>query len=236
MKNWIIILLIFSSVRGFSQIDTIRPDSIEYCWWLQIFQFKLSNNKYYFSEFNDNSIVETDSLIFEPTTYFGNFITKPDYVDSVRFAIVSRTLKFYHEPILYNTTNPYIRIVWLKYKTPILLTLSFNNDSVQLIYKECNGSCDIHGEIINQKCAKFSSDIFTTSFEILNKSDFFNLKHGLTFCHKDTIPLNQPCFFMESKNGKSYNVVNVNECNLDFDRYKYLNGVLKYIFKKAKKN
>jgi len=234
MRNSILILLIFSSSFGLSQTDIIRPDSIEYCWWQQIFKFNLSNNKYYFREFADNSIVETDSLIFEPITYFRNFMKKTDYVDSVRFAIISRTLKFYHEPIMYNSTDPYIRIIWLKYKTPILLTVILKNDSVQLTYKECDGSCDIHGKISKQKCDKVSSELFSNSFDILNKSDFFSLKHGITFCHNDTIPLFQPYFFIESKNGENYNIVNVNECNLDFEGYQQLYKAFKYIVKKEK--
>jgi len=224
--------MMFSFYLGFSQKETIRPDSIEYCWWQQIYNFNLADNKYYFREYGDNSIVETDSLVFEPTTYFSNFTTKTDYVDSVRFAIVSRTLKFYHEPILYNSPYQFIRIVWLKYKTPVLLTIISKNDSVQLTYKECDGSCDIHGKILKKQSKTISLELYKTSLDLLEKSDFFSLKHGITYCHKDTIPLSQPYFFIESKSEKSYNIVNINECNLDYKDYQQFYKLFKYIIKK----
>lgn len=234
MKISLTILLILFTTVGFSQKDTIRPDSIEYCWYQQIFNFQLLNRKYYFSEPNDSTLVESDSLIFEPAAYFGNFSKGTDYIDSVRFAIVSRTLKFYQEPILYNKPLKFIRFIWLKYQTPIILTLYISKDTVKLIYKECDGSFDIHGKVINEKISTFSSGLFTKSIEIFNRSDFFNLKHGITFCHNDTIPTLEPTFFVESYNGIVYNTININECNLDFDRFEYIFKAFRKILKNCK--
>ncbi len=226
----LLMMLMLISYNSYSQRD-IQPDSIEYCWWRQIFDFKLSNNQYYFSEFKINTPVESDSLIFNSSKYFMNFPVILDYTDSVRFAIVSRTLKFYKEPILYNYPKPFIRIIWLRYKTPILITLLLNNDSTNVIYKETNGSLDIHGSITKQKIKSFPAEIITKSFEKLEKSDFFNLKHGIRFCHEDNELMGTPSLFIEAFDGKRYNIIILNECNLDYDKYKCINNIMKFIFK-----
>lgn len=234
LKSCLVLLLFLAYLKSYSQKDNIKPDSIEYCWWSQIYDFKISNNQYYFSDFNLKNIIETDSLIFNPVKYFDNFHFKTDYVDSVRFAIVSRTLRFYKESILYNYSNPFIRFVWLKYNTPILITLFIKNDSTFVIYKETNGSLDIHGRITEQKSKFFPLDLINKSLKKIEKSDFFNLKHGIGFCHNKDSMIYFPNLFIEVFDGKRYNIIILDECNLDYDKFKFINKTRKYILKRIK--
>ena len=222
MKALYLIPLFFSIYSTYSQNKEFEPDSIEYCLWQQIFDFKLHDDKYYFSDFKSGQIVESDSLIFNSTKYFDNFSTKTDYVDSVRLAIISRTMKHYGEPILYKSLKPYVRIAWLKEKTPIFITLYSNNDSTTVVYKEGNGSYDFHGNIVKLLKKSYDLRVFQNSVKLINKSDFYNLKHGIRFCHKEDSLSYLPDLFAEAFDGEKYNIVILDECNFDFDKYKSL--------------
>ena len=120
MNNFIVyFLFIFIFNTTYAQID-----SIEYCIGEEIFKFSITNKKYQFREWEDNLMVEEDSLIFNPDVFFNNYVNnnyQSSYVDSLMFVISSRTLKkFFNEDVFYNKNDSMIRICYFKEEIHLL--------------------------------------------------------------------------------------------------------------------
>ena len=146
MKHLIILPLILFVSCVYGQLD-----NIEYNWWSQIAKFKIKDNQYFFKTGND-SIIESDDLLFNSDKFFENFDKDgkhPDYMDSIEMVITSRTMKkSYLESTLVSTNNS-LRICWMRDSLPIIFTISdLDNENYSVFTKIGDGKARFHGNII----------------------------------------------------------------------------------------
>ncbi len=229
MKRYLSVCFLFISITLNAQVD-----SIEYCLGIEIFDFDIKNQQYFFRMWDDGSMVETDSIIFQTETFFNNYTDKR-YIhgseDSVQLAIASRTLKtFYGEDILFNKSIPFIRICWLKGINPTIFKIIKTPEGLQANVKIGDGNYDRHGSVLLDSSFYLSKKIVKRIEAHLNDTSLFELDNG-AFCTEHVYLAK--VFYFEIHDGKKYNVFVVNECNLEKKPYKKIFELYRILEKKS---
>jgi hypothetical protein len=212
-----------------------QADSIEYNIWKQIYDFHLNEGKYFFRYFNKGTLIESDSLIFDSETYFNNFqenTRKANYIDSVRFAVISRTLKIYKEPILYTSDIDFIRIIWLKYEEPVIIKVQNIEGKYLISFKKGTGKYELKGKLIEDTtfCVPFKT-AKKLNTQISNINFFDKLNNTICLTPEFIWP---DFFFVEAKRGDQYNIFKIAECNLEVGDEKPIFDLFKYLLKMTK--
>jgi hypothetical protein len=225
LKYLIILILIFTFKLAKCQVD-----SIEYNIWEQIYDFKIEQNKYWFKDFINGRIIESDSIIFQPSTYFSNFTNNQkssDYSDSVQLAIVSRTLKGYNEDVLYNKKQKFIRICWFKKKEPIVFRIGYLNDNVFIVFKKGNGSFETKGILIKDTTFILQSKQINKLNTLMFNANLLKLRNS-AICPDPIIHMPN-LFFVEINIENRYNVFTMSDCNLETSENKPVFKLLQYL-------
>jgi len=225
------ISLLFFIFQSF-QFSIGQVDSLEYNIWEQIYDFKLEKNIYWFKSFVDNGIIETDSIIFQSDNFFSNFETnqrQAEYGDSVQLAIISRTLKSYYEPILYNKNSDFIRVCWFRDSIPIIIRLHENQDSSWIIYKTSDYFYEFKGNLKENVIIKPNKKEYRKLNDIVLNANLLYLKNGIDCPDKELAMRNT--FFIEVKIKGNYNIIVLTDCNLKTRTYKKVFKVYKYLDK-----
>ncbi len=206
--------MVFLSLLCWSQLSTAQLDSIEYNMWEQMDDFTIIKNEYFFSKWN-GELIEHDSLLFNANRYFTNYSQdyKPDYFDSIQFAIASRTLKTsYGEKVLYDQPIDFIRICWLKETYPVIITFEHIKDEyISLSFKVGNGNYETHGKTIFDTTILLSKRRSEKIRRVMDNENLTDLTNGVT-C-KDQLHLPN-VFFFEFRNAIDENIIVLSECNI----------------------
>ena len=211
-----------------------QPDSIELNYLYGMYDFKISDNQYCFSYYDNQQIIEQDSIIFDVDKFFNNFKDDkhiPKYLDSMQFAIASRTLKkFYKEPILFNEDKSFIRICMLsQINQTIIKIIGLSDERLSVNIKIAEGDFDRHGIIV------FDSTFLLLKFKsnrikkLLYKNDYINMSHKSVCSGIGSDVLN--LFYFEIADKSKYNIYAVNFCNLTKKQGKDANKLFRYIKK-----
>ncbi len=229
-----LVFLIFFSLNQFLNAQI---DSIEYNLWEQIYDFEIIKNEYYFKTW-DGETIEKDTIIFDANQFFNNYPSdyKPEYLDSVQFAIASRTLKsFYREKILHNKQNEFIRICWLKENHPVILKFEeLKEANIKLSLKVGDGNYERHGDILQDTTFYLTERNSKKVHKIIDASTFKNLRNGVICPNNLHLP---NVFFFEYKIGEAENIFVISECNLESSVYKEvlkLYAIAKSVLEKEK--
>lgn len=224
MRKTLFVLLIFLNVL----IVYGQADSIEYNEWEQVYDFKINEGKYTFRSLDKTRLIEEDSIIFNTSSFFSNFdneIKKPNYEDSIVFIIVSRTLKSYKEPILYDKDKDYIRIIYFNESITNIVRLQYWNDSMFLISKKGDGNYIRKGKLKSDNKKMVTIKERRNLENKISRINFLDLKNIIT-C-PDTLIALPRLFWVEVKKDKYYNVFTVTECNFKDLRYKHIYSLYK---------
>jgi hypothetical protein len=166
LRNFISILLILNI-----QFSSAQIDSIEFNEGLQIYDFEIVDDIYSFRTFNNGQLIESDSLIFKSNTFFSNYSDcKPEYIDSIRFVIVSRTLTSYKEPILYDSENDFTRICWFADSITHIVRLQMIEESPFMFSKTGTGSFIRKGSLSSSKQIALSDKELVEINDLIAKS------------------------------------------------------------------
>jgi hypothetical protein len=231
MKILFLIVCVFIIKVGFGQVDSIEYNEFE-----QINKIEIEYGEYYFRSFGNGAIIENDSLIFNAVKYFQNYNLSehvPDYLDSIRFIIVSRTLRYYNEPILYNKEHDFLRICYFQDSITKLFRIGNENESESIISKQASGWFIRKGKLTNEKTLKLSSkDERKLHKSMLNTN--INSLNNKILCPDPEIgyPLT---FFVEIKEGNNYNVFTITECNFKEHKYKDVIKIYHFLMRIVKK-
>lgn len=203
-----------------NQFLNAQIDSIEYNLWEQIYDFEILKNEYYFKTWGGETI-EKDTIIFDANRFFDNYPSdySPEYLDSVQFAIASRTLKsFYGENILHNKQNEFIRICWLKENYPVILKFEkLKKANINFALKVGDGNYERHGNILQDTTFYLTERNSKKIHKIIDANTFKNLKNGVICSNNLQLP---NVFYFEYKIGVDENIIVISECNLESPAYK----------------
>jgi hypothetical protein len=228
IKYAIILLIVFSPLLMYAQ------DSIEYCLGEQIFDYKISDNEYFFKTF-DGKPVENDKLIFNSNIYFKNFEPTPyriEYEDSIYFILVSRRLKkFYNETTLFDQNRPFIRMIVLKPEHPFVFKCFYSSEKLNFSLKISDGTYVSHGTLIIDTVCDVKS-LKSLALKNFSFDDFMQLKNDPVGIGNVIYPID---FIFEIFDGKRYNIVIVNQANIRKKQYRKLLAVYKKVDKYIKK-
>ena len=210
-----------------------QMDSIEYNYWQQIYDFKIQANEYVFKSW-EGEVIETGKIIFDADLFFDNYQSsyRPEYIDSVQLAIVSRTLtNIYNEHTLKHEES-FLRLCWFKDDYPTIIRLdNLGGKSIQATIKIGNGNFIEHGELLSDTTILLTKNNSKKINKLLSKdTDLINLSNAV-ICPSE---IYIPNFFFEISRDSHYNIIVLSECYLHFspyDRiwkiYKNINKVLK---------
>ena len=216
----LILYYIFISGNTYSQVYVL--DSIEYNYWVQLHDFKIENNQYFF-ESPEGRLIESDSIIFDTEVFFNNYQSNfiLNYIDSVQFVIVSRTLKnSYKEKNMSQQAGSFLRFCWFKGTYPTIIKLEdINSDSILMSVKIGNGVNEYHGELIVDTTFRVSKKLSKKLKRIINRgSSMTKLTNG-PLCPSE---MYVPNVFFEIRKDQEYNIIVLSECYLYYPPYKGL--------------
>lgn len=161
MKTILILLFVFTVHTSFGQYvlaskvkwwESDQPDKIELNYWTGKSTLQIKSGQYYIYDGPDTNCTLIDQgRLFFPDSLFLSLNELSSYPENAEFIIISRTLNSINEPILYDSTINFIRILCFRETMPIVLRLYDDSTAGTLAYKITNGFSWTHGKIILQK-------------------------------------------------------------------------------------
>jgi hypothetical protein len=216
------------NLTAFFPLFIYAQDSIEYCLGEQIFDYKISDNEYYFKTF-DGRPVENDTFIFNSDVYFKNFeptLYQVEYEDSISFILVSRRLKkFYNETALFSLDRPFIRMIVLKPENPFVFKCFYSSEKLDFSLKISDGTYVRHGSLIIDTVFDIKS-LKSLALKKFSFDDFMQLKNDPVGIGNVMYPID---FIFEIFDGKRYNIVLVNQANIRKKQYRELLSIYKKV-------
>ena len=159
-------------------------DSIEYNVYVPLYNFKLDDYTYTF--YNDSGVIESDSLLFKTSVFLGNYRHRffaVDMEDSVRLAVLSRTLKKYGEKALYHSKKKFDRIICLQPQKAVIM--KFYDDSL-LVCDVGNGGDIFKGKIVKEIVLDKKNKLYKKLIKKLQKIREMQLKDGVALSISET--------------------------------------------------
>lgn len=219
---------------------TAQTDSIELNYFLQIHDFSIKNNSYKFTQPLTNSLIESDSIIFNVEQYFNNMkLSKKQiyYEDSLELIIASRTLKSYNESYIYDKNESYFRFIWFKEGIQKIVGINLNpinGGDYFFILKKGDGELSRKGNLIINKKIEIPKRKHIKLIKFLKKYKF-NITD--MFCGKNNmLEFTVPDLIVERVEENNNYLLVLNECKLLRKRkYRWLLKFHKKIKRLAKK-
>lgn len=210
-----------------------QMDSIEYNYWQQIYDFKIQSNEYVFKSW-EGDVIETGEIIFDANVFFNNYQSayRPEYIDSVQLAIVSRTLTNIYDEHTLKHEESFLRFCWFKDDYPTIIRLeNLGGKSILATIKIGNGNFIEHGKLLSDTTILLTKSNSKKINKLLSKdTDLVNLSNAV-ICPSE---IYIPNVFFEISKDSLYNIIVLSECYLHYPPYlriwkiyKNINKVLK---------
>lgn len=195
-----------------------QVDSIEYNYWRQIYNFEIEANEYVFTSW-ERDVIETGKIIFDANVFFNNYQSayRPEYIDSVQLAIVSRTLTNIYDEHTLKHEESFLRFCWFKDDYPTIIRLeNLGGKSIQATIKIGDGNFIEHGELLSDTSIFLTKNNSKKINKILSKdTDLVNLSNAV-ICPSE---IYIPNVFFEISRDSHYNIIVLSECYLHYSPY-----------------